>query len=156
MKQLKLFFILLLFTACSSVKESTEEIGKGNKEEIYVFDDSGSDAQIESDSFTSEAIIDTSENFIRDEVDSNVTIENQHESAFTVQLGAFTTKSKADSFVKENQNEINYKMEVQYSKTVNLFVVWLPKFTTKEEAENVRNILWQIEKFKDAFIVIVD
>ena len=146
----------MLLAACSSTQETTKT-DDPSKEEIYVFDDPVTDVSIETDSTQTKPVEIKQDtlNFVRDEpveISENI----KPVTYYIVQVGAFTTKDKAEVFIRENQKDISYNIEVQYSSKVNLFVVWLPKFTTKEEAENVRNILWQIEKFKDAFIVIVD
>jgi hypothetical protein len=44
-------------------------------------------------------------------------------------------------------------MEYFYSDSVKLWVVQLPPFSNREDAETVRNNLWQMKEFKDAFIV---
>lgn len=148
--------IFILLTACSATQETAKE-EEPAKEQIYVFDDG------ETDSTVTIAPIETvtadTNNFIREEA---IPVQDESEeigtsaAGFTVQLGAFSTKEKAETFVKENQKDINHKMEIHYSTKVNLFVVWLENFSTKEEAESVRNTIWASEKFKDAFIVPVE
>jgi len=152
------FIIFILLTACSSTQETSKE-EEPAKEQIYVFDDAGTDSTVITAPIETEIETADTNNFIREEE-----IPLQEESAdiatpasgFTVQLGAFSTKEKAEIFVKENQKDINHKMEIHYSTKVNLFVVWLQKFSTKEEAESVRNSLWTNQKYKDAFIVMVE
>ncbi|MEW6701117.1 MAG: SPOR domain-containing protein, partial [Bacteroidota bacterium] len=72
---------------------------------------------------------------------------------FFVQVGAFTSKERAQSFVKENQAKIDYEMSISFRDQVQLYVVLLSPFATREDAESVRNSLRQIASFKDAFII---
>ena len=165
---LSIFAVLIIFllSACSSSQETTSSNNEAAaKEEIYVFDDAEVDTSAETTvaKDVQEMPKDTVANFIRDdepEVEENITNQeetvSQPTSYFIVQVGAFSTKDKADTFVKENQKVITYPMEVQYSAKVNLFVVWLPKFNSREEAESVRNSLWKKAKFKDAFIITME
>ena len=71
-------------------------------------------------------------------------------------MGAFSTKDKAEKFVSENKSKLTYGTVISYSESVKLFVVQIPGFTTKEEAEKVRNKLWETAVFKDAFIVTLE
>lgn len=150
---ISIFNILFIF-ACSSSQETTNN-GEAGEEEIYIFDDPVTDVAEESDTVAASEVPKDTVNYVRDDFPEVETTSTAPESYFIVQVGAFTTKEKADTFVKENQKEITYPMEVTYSSKVNLFVVWLPKFTSREEAESVRNNLWIKEKFKDAFILTV-
>lgn len=75
---------------------------------------------------------------------------------YIVQIGAFTTKDKADVFAEESKKLLKNRVEISYSSDINLYVVQLtPPFNKKEEAEKVRNDLWKLEKFKDAWILAV-
>ncbi|MBU2494739.1 MAG: SPOR domain-containing protein [Bacteroidetes bacterium] len=145
---------IFFFAACTSSQESVnnDEI---KKEEIYIFDDSEIDVLAKTDSLNTDEISKDTSNFIREDFPA-LEADVKKEVLYTVQVGAFSTRDKAELFVSENRNKIDFTMEVNYSEKVNLFVVWIPKFKSREEAENVRNNLWKIEKFKDAFIVILE
>ena len=78
------------------------------------------------------------------------------EYEFYVQIGAFTSQDRADKFVKENQSKLNYNMDISFSNEVKLWVVRLPVFASREEAEKVRNDLWNSGDFDDAFIVTLE
>lgn len=155
--------IILFISACSSSQEATGN-EENSKEEIYVFDDAGTELPQTTDSVDTDESVEDTVNFIREAeaadttvlVDSNTASLEQTAEQYIVQVGAFSTKDKADTFVKENQKEITFPMEVKYSSKVNLFVVWLPKFNSRDEAENVRNTLWNNVKFKDAFIITLE
>jgi len=134
-----LSFTFILFTACSSSEETTTETTQAETQpEVYVFDDVTEPA----DSI--------------DEVKETILPEPVVEppaAKYFVQVGAFTTKERAEQFYNENSSKISYPMNISYSDEVKLFVVQLPAFSTREEAEKIRNELWQISTFKDAFIV---
>jgi hypothetical protein len=70
-------------------------------------------------------------------------------------VGAFTTKERAEQFVKENKSKIPYELTISFSKSVNLFVVQLPSVDTRESAESLRNEIWNLPPFKDAFILTI-
>jgi cell division septation protein DedD len=146
-----LFFVLLL-TACTSTQQTTQQKAKDN--EIYVFDD----ANVKPAKDTIKAV-ETKQ--IQNEVKAPQTIETKEMPAlkgmnYIVQLGAFSTKEKAEKFVSDNKGKLNYEMHISYSETVKLFVVQIPPFATKEEAEKTRNKLWETPAFKDAFVVTLE
>jgi len=125
------FFVI----GCSSSEEQTKEEKEIQKEE-YVFDASGVDST-ESPS----------------EVLADVPAE-QPVKKFSVQLGAFSTKAKADEFAALSKKKLAKELIVSYSEEFKLYVVQLPPFASKAEAESVRNVLWNSKDFKDAFIVV--
>jgi len=72
---------------------------------------------------------------------------------YIVQVGAFTSLGRAETFINENKDKIEYEMNIHYSESVKLHVVQLQPFRTREKAEEVRNALWNTGKYNDAFIV---
>ncbi|PIP76638.1 MAG: hypothetical protein COW85_13140 [Ignavibacteria bacterium CG22_combo_CG10-13_8_21_14_all_37_15] len=136
----RIFLLMIPFSfffviGCSSSEEQTKEEKEIQKEE-YVFDASGVDST-ESPS----------------EVLADVPAE-QPVKKFSVQLGAFSTKAKADEFVALSKKKLAKELIVSYSEEFKLYVVQLPPFASKAEAESVRNVLWNSKDFKDAFIVV--
>ena len=128
-----LLFTSLMFslTSCSSSIEQTRQEEGSEDEEIYVFDDSPED---------------------KPEVE-NESLEKEN-SYFLIQIGAFTTRRRAQLFADESKNKLGREVTVSYSSDVNLFVVQVAeKFPSKQEAESVRNQIQQVEEFKDAWIV---
>ena len=125
--------LLLLFLAgCSSSEETTE---KKEYDSTYVFDEVP-----ESDIIT----FDTPET-----KDSDV--------LYVIQIGAFTTKEKADEFANQSKAIIGKNVKVSFSQRVNLYVVHIdPPYKSKAEAESVRNSLWQLNGFQDAWIVTIN
>ena len=131
-----IFFILILLilSSCSSSKESTDLTS--TKDSLYVFDN---------------VPIDTTNN-------KNLAVipKSSNVKMYIVQIGAFTTKQKAEDYANKSRNKINNKIDVEYSKSVNLYVVQLkPFYNKKKEAEDVRNKLWKMDDFKDAWILTV-
>jgi cell division protein FtsN len=122
-------FLILFFAGCSSSEESTN---KEAEDSTYVFDE-----MPESEIIT----IDTPET-------------NNANLVYVIQIGAFTTEDKASTFAEQSSIKISYKLKVTYNQKVNLFVVNLdPAYKSKVEAESVRNKLWQMDGFQDAWIV---
>ena len=124
--------LLLLFLAgCSSSEETTEE---SETDSTYVFDEVP-----ESDIIT----FDTPET-----KDASV--------LYVIQIGAFTTKDKAEEFANQSKAKIGKNVKVSFSQKVNLYVVHIdPPYESKGEAESVRNSLWQLDGFQDAWIVTI-
>ncbi|MCH8941557.1 MAG: SPOR domain-containing protein [Bacteroidetes bacterium] len=127
---LLLFPIVLLFSSCSSTKESTDIIRTQETDSLYVFDT-------------------PNENLMVIPNIGNVKL-------YIVQIGAFTTIEKAENFATESRKKINYNLDIEYSNSVNLYVVQLkPFYNKKEDAETVKNKLWKINDFEDAWILTV-
>jgi cell division septation protein DedD len=132
MKKFSLIFFSVLFLyACSTTEQSSKD---SSVKETYIFDDTS---------------YETKENVKEEKVVESPKVEK---SIFFVQLAAFTSEDRADIFIAENKSKLNYPLVKKYSEKVKLFVVQLPPFSTREEAESVRNSLWKIDAFKDAFI----
>jgi len=75
---------------------------------------------------------------------------------YVVQIGAFTTRERAERFASESTAELPYNVRISFSKQNNLYVVQLKDYyTSRSEAEKVRNDLWKNEKFKDAWILTI-
>jgi len=123
-------YLIIFLTSCSSSIEQTRQEEGSKDEEIYVFDDSPEDQpEVENESFEKE------------------------DSFFLIQIGAFTTRRRAQLFADESKNKLGREVTVSYSSDVNLFVVQVAeKFPSKQEAESVRNQIQQVEEFKDASI----
>ncbi|MCH7827325.1 MAG: SPOR domain-containing protein [Bacteroidetes bacterium] len=132
---LLLFSFILFVSACSSTKESTDIISTQETDSLYVFD----------------APVDKSkdENLLLIPNIANVKL-------YIVQIGAFTTLEKAEKFAIESRKKIKYNLDIEYSNSVNLYVVQLkPFYNIKEDAETVKNNLWKITDFEDAWILTV-
>jgi len=143
-----LFFITFsaFLIGCASTEESVK---KESEPEIYIFDDVENvdttqvkllpDVSKKSDSIQT--------------IKEKEIIEQKPTITYAIQLGAFTSKERAEAYVNENQTKLHFMMLVSFNDAIGLFVVKLPPLQTKEEAEKLRNQLWQIPTFKDAFIV---
>ncbi len=157
----KIGVLLLLAVAvvsCSSGEKTTEK--KTSDEETYVFDAIGTTTKEQPEEKKTEptAKIDSAEtketNNIEENVERETAEETVEEPLYFVQIGAFQTQEAAEEFVNEAKELLNnQELTITYSDRVNLFVVQLPPFKDKKEAEKVRNRLWRYDKFKDAFIV---
>ncbi len=148
MKTKLLLFSLsvLILYACSS-SENTVKQEQKKAPEVYVFDDVS-----KIDSTKSEV---PQQPQAPKEIKQPEPVKTNVQS-FIIQVGAFTSKERAEAFVKENQSKIQQKMEISFSSQVQLYVVQLPSVSAREEAEKLRNELWKTPSFKDAFIITVD
>ncbi len=136
-KIILIFSFLLFIVGCSSSEETTNTEETESQPEIYVFDD-----VTEPDDTSGTEILPPPQ-----------TETNENITQYFVQVGAFTSQERADQFLKENSSKTKYQLDVTYSQNVQLFVVRLPAFSTKTEAEKVRNEFWKSGLFNDAFIV---
>ncbi|MGD8781053.1 MAG: SPOR domain-containing protein [Ignavibacteria bacterium] len=144
-----LLLVTILFFACSSSQETTSNEEQQNEDEIYVFDDPAVEDSISETGEGSQLVEETVEEA---EPQSEVLKSLKH----IVQVGAYETRVNAEKFVYDNSSKIDYPMEVSYSEKVQLYVIWLPPFNTRQEAESVRDRLWQLPEFKDAFILTIE
>jgi cell division septation protein DedD len=103
--------------------------------------------------------------YIFDEVPEEKTIEapktgeypTLKEAYYVVQTGAYTTEEKAEAFAELSRSKTNYKFSVIYGETTKLYLVQvIPFFKSRSEAEEVRNNLWKLQEFVDAWIVTVN
>ena len=103
--------------------------------------------------------------YVFDEVPVEKTIEppktgeypNIVSSYYVVQIGAYTTEEKANAFAEISRIKTNYKSSVVYSENLKLYLVQIiPFFKSRTEAEEVRNNLWKLTEFVDAWIVTVN
>ena len=103
--------------------------------------------------------------YIFDEVPEEKTIEapktgeypSLKEAYYVVQTGAYTTEEKAQAFAELSRSKTNYKFSVIYGETTKLYLVQvIPFFKSRTEAEEVRNNLWKLQEFVDAWIVTVN
>jgi len=75
---------------------------------------------------------------------------------YVIQIGAFTSRDRAEKFAEESKSELPYNVKISFSKQNNLYVVQLKDYyTSRNEAEQVRNVLWKKDKFKDAWILTI-
>ena len=103
--------------------------------------------------------------YIFDEVPEEKTIEapktgefpDIRETYYVVQVGAYTSEEKANAFAEMSRKKTNYKFSVVLSENLNLYLVQvIPFFKSRTEAEEVRNNLWRITDFVDAWILTVN
>jgi cell division septation protein DedD len=151
MRLINYFLILLTiaFYSCSASEETTQQ--KEKKEpDVYIFDDIQKNAVNIND--TTKAIPSVEEVKVEPvKIEPTVNVKK-----FIIQLGAFTSKERAEAFINENKSKTELVMNIIYREQIKLFAVQLPPFATREEAEKTRNNLWQIPSFKDAFIITVE
>ncbi len=143
MKNLLLSTLLLIMLwGCSGSKETVEQTTETkDKEEVYVFEDVNQKPEVNNPTITEEP-----ENKV-------IVNDEKHSTLFFVQVGAYTTKSAAEKFLKDSKSKIKYDLNIVFDDSKNLYVIQIePAFQNKIDAENVRNVLWKIQNFKDAWV----
>lgn len=136
MRSSLILVILALFIYLSgcSTSQQTQTTDTG-KDSVYVF----------------ESVPDTSS----DEIPS-LKYPDMGMTYYVVQIGAFTTRERAQRFVSETKASLPYNVKISFSQQNNLYVVQLADYyTSRSEAESVRSELWKDEKFKDAWILTI-
>ena len=134
-----------LLAACSATQKTTENVKSesspsNKKDSVYVFDEVKT-PQPEK----------TTQNRNAQQNDESQNISYTY---YVVQVGAFSTKDRADEFVAKNKNKVQDEMNISFNPAVNLYVVQLAThYSSHDEAENMRNQLWKMNEFKDAWIV---
>lgn len=75
---------------------------------------------------------------------------------YVVQIGAYTTLERAEQFAAKSREFLSKEVIVNYNEDTELFVVQLTPVSDRQEAERLRDNLWESEDFKDAFIVTIE
>ena len=129
------FAVILLLPSCASKEVTKDDTPK--KDTVYVFD------QVAPDTVKKQA-----------PPMENTTVQTPY---YLVQIGAFSTRDKAESFSGIAKTKLNYDVKIKYNDVIKLFVVQLsPPFSSRPEAEKVRNDIRQYKEYNDAWIVTVD
>lgn len=129
---LLLVIVTVILLSCTASQSSTND-----NESIYVFDEQKNDEKID--------------------VKKGGEFPNIDETYFVVQIGAFTTKERAEKFAEMSKSRINQDIIITYSENNNLYLVQLtPFYKSRQEAELVRGELKAMQEFSDAWIVTVN
>lgn len=133
----KIFFLIStlatmnLFFSCTTPQQTTEG------ERIYVFDEQKNEDKIE--------------------VKKGGEFPDISETYYVVQIGAFTTKDRAEKFAELSKTKISRDIIITYSENNNLYLVQLsPFYKSRQEAELIRDELKIIPDFSDVWIVTVN
>ena len=119
------------FISCSSSKQSSDE------DQIYIFDEIPKENTIEAPKTGEYPDLD--------------------QTYYVVQIGAFTTKERADSFVDNSKSKLQNEITINYNDSIKLYVVQIvPFYKSKKEAEMVRDEIRLTPDFSDAWIVTVN
>ncbi|MBK8946499.1 MAG: SPOR domain-containing protein [Ignavibacteriae bacterium] len=149
---LLILFLILSLSACSIFQSSEEEEkqAKADAEEVYVFDEV--DDSKNKTNKVDEVKKEVETTFDDDDSEKDEYFKsNQH--GFFLQLGAFSTKDRAEQFLNENKSKVPFSLSIVFNSTNSLYTVRSSAYQTKPEAQMVREGLWNQNMFKDAFIV---
>lgn len=137
---MKRIYVLILIVSgfylagCSS-SQKTENMDTGI-DSVYVFD----------------SVPDTEANEIQP-----LEYPDMGKTYYIVQIGAFTSSERAKQFAAESKQFLPYDIKTSFSRQNNLYVVQLSEYyTSRTEAETIRNDLWKMEKFRDAWILTIN
>ncbi len=128
---INLIVLVNLIISCTASQKSSEG------ERIYVFDEQKNQEKID--------------------VKKDGEFPNINETYYVVQIGAFTTKERAEIFAENSRKKIEKEVIITYSENNNLYLVQItPFFRSRLEAELVRDELKVMDEFKDVWIVTVN
>ena len=145
---------IVLLIGCSSSQETAQQSEK-KEPDVYIFDDIQKD-EVRLDTTM---VIPPVEEVKVEPVKAEEPIKQEQPVSgkkFIIQLGAFTSKERAEAFINENKSKTEFVMNIIYREQIKLYAVQIPPFTTREDAEKTRNNLWLIPSFKDAFIITAE
>ena len=126
-----IIFIGTFFISCTTSQQSSGE------DQVYVFDDIPKENTIDAPK--------TGE------------YPNLNQTYYVVQIGAFTTKEKAETFSEMSKTKLKNNISITYSDAVKLYVVQItPFYKSKKEAELVRDEIKLNSEFSDAWIVTIN
>ena len=126
------FISLIFFAGCSTLHQEADE-----QKQVYVFDEVPEDKTID--------------------VPKTGEYPNLKQAYYVVQVGAYTTEERANTFAEMSKKKTNYKFSVVYSESLKLYLLQvIPFFKSRTEAEEVRDNLWKISEFVDAWILTVN
>lgn len=152
---LKSVLMVLLFSFIIGCTASTETTQEKKEPDFYVFDDVEKIDTLKSEPAAPEKVVaDSTAKAVADT--SAIPVEKEVVAAevkYIIQLGAFSTRERAEQFIIQNQSKISFLMNLTQKGPNNLYTVHLSPFKERAEAESVRNTIWKIPVFKDAFIV---
>jgi cell division septation protein DedD len=158
--------LAVLLFGCSTSRE-TSSIEGSEEPDLYVFDDVEKVDSIEIKK-TEKPVDDSTKitpdiiNIVKEDTVKSIKEElvsyNQNKidlkiAGYAVQLGAFSSRERAEDFIKENQSKTIYHLNISSKPSTNLFVVQTSPVYAREEADAIRNMLRKNSIFKDAFVV---
>ncbi len=155
LRNYSLLFPLAFLFACSSAEQISEQ-SDNKSPDVYVFDDV---KKVEEPKIAEVPKVEEPKAEIKPEpakVETKVEDTILTGKKFTIQIGAFTTKDRAESFVREHQSKTSLPLNIILNGVTNLFVVQVPPYKTKEEADLIRDNLRKFAPFKDAFTVSLE
>lgn len=166
MKILLVLLSVFTFVSCSifqtTEQQEKESVTKDDDkvEEVYVFDDvSENNNNTEEIDKLKKEIDKSLEEKEKQEVDvfNEPIIKKddlqQSGTKYFLQLGAFTTLSRAEQYVKEINNTVPFVLSIIYNPNNSFYTVRSKSYSTRIEVEEVRSKLWSNNLFKDAFII---
>ncbi|MEW6194729.1 MAG: SPOR domain-containing protein [Bacteroidota bacterium] len=152
---LNLFLCLIILFGCSATEETQKEEGQ---KEIYVFDDVEELDTLKNQPAieavdSARTIVQTKQDTLTESKVKPDSIAESKNPEYIIQVGAFSTKERAEQFIKENQIKTEFQLKLSFSEQVHLHVIQLAPFITREDAEAARDRLLGIPAFKGAFII---
>lgn len=126
-----LLILLILFFSCSTSEKTTDR--QEQEGDSYVFDEIPPE-----DVFTIQSP------------------KEKETEKFIIQIGAFSSEDRAESFAQISEEKLNRSIKVVYDQKVRLFLVQIhPTYESRKEAELMRDTLWKLEEYSDAWIKVI-
>ncbi|MCE1188068.1 MAG: SPOR domain-containing protein [Ignavibacteria bacterium] len=154
--------IALLLAGCTPSQETTkaEQAKPAGKDSLYVFDEVPANGNSKNLDITpipdKNAPVDKPASEEKPVVVSKTTENKQPAKSigYFVQVGAFSTMEKAQDMEMKVKQKIHREVKITQNKVSGLYIVQIvPAFSSKQEAEALRNDIWKVKDFKDAWVV---
>ncbi|PID59554.1 MAG: hypothetical protein CR986_05830 [Ignavibacteriae bacterium] len=173
MKKIIILFLTLGLASCSIFQSSKSEDSvteeETNSDEVYVFNDVSEPKKEDTEIKNLEKEIDKTLIEKKDKNENKNKYEEKKEfeksnrkeilnenlpgNNFYLQLGAFSTLSRAEQFVENIRSQVPFRLSIIYNKKNKFFTVRSIACKTKQEAENIKRELRKKSSFKDSFII---
>lgn len=140
----------LFLAGCASAPKVVEEKKNEPVEDVIVMDDAASD------SVAHDLPDETEKPEVKDIAEAPPVQEakvSEESTSYYIQVGAFKTIGKAESFAKKLKGKVNQELSVRYNSKVDLYVVRLQPVSSRDQADALLARIRRVKELADAFIV---
>ncbi len=154
------FISVVLLIGCSASKQEEKPVVK-EEPEVFVFDDvTEYEQEVKG---TGDAQTDTTTGENKNDYDQVFEVSDYTPPAekdttaapgdiYIVQLGAFSTKSRAERFISEIKKFNLGDLSVNFDNALNYYLVQLPPYNDRDEAYEIKERLKLKKEFSDVFV----
>ncbi len=146
-----------VFDEVNDNDSTASEIKDLNKEIDNTLSENKENVNEEEQAETNETVVETVTEPVTTEYEKVETTtiyeEPSNEVQFYIQLGAFSTLARAEKFSSQIDSALPFALSIIFDGSKEFYIVRSAPYSTRAEAESVRDNLRNDSKFKDCFIV---